>query len=182
MTALDLFEATPWRPDSQSSVIGMTVKLDREIDRRKPCCNNTATIHPGKAQHAGELRCADCGSHRGWLPQQAHSFILETAARFGAPAEPIILRDRTIGDIEMTKQTKQYDNSGILFRNHDKTQEKDRDYRGELTIGGAEYWVSGWIKEGKKGKFLSLSVKPKETAMPDKSRPLAEEMNDSIPF
>ena len=48
--SLDLFE------------IGMTVRLDRAIDRREPCCSNIARLHPGKAQHAAELRCAECGA------------------------------------------------------------------------------------------------------------------------
>jgi hypothetical protein len=181
MTALDLFGATPWRPETQS--LTLTVKLDRDIDRRNPCHRNLATVHPGKPPHAGELRCADCNAHRRWLPQQALDFIDTTAARFGAPSEPLVLRDCTIGDAEMTNQTKEYDNSGILFRNEDKEpgNAKYRDYQGSITVGGVEYWLSGWIKEGKRGKFLSLAIKPK-VAPVDKSKPLAEELNDSIPF
>jgi hypothetical protein len=76
---------------------------------------------------------------------------------------------------------KQYDNSGILFRCDTKDSERSRDYRGELTIGGREYWLSGWVKEGKKGKFLGLSVKPKDAPV-DKSKSLGEEMNDEIGF
>src|SRR6516165_8170020 len=138
----------------------LRVQLDRSIDARTRCCgSNIATIHIGRGPHAAELRCAACGAHRGWLPQEAHAFIKKTAEKFGAPTDPIILRDSTIGDYEMKKQ---YDNSGILFRNEDKQKEKDRDYRGEITINGVEHWLSGWIKEGRKGKFLSLSIKPKD--------------------
>ena len=64
--SLDLFE------------IGMTVRLDRAIDRREPCCSNIARLHPGKAQHAAELRCAECGAHRGWLRREALDFLTET--------------------------------------------------------------------------------------------------------
>ena len=31
-------------------------------------------------------------------------------------------------------------------------------------IDGVEYWISGWIKTGENGKWLSLSFKPKEEA------------------
>jgi hypothetical protein len=57
-------------------------------------------------------------------------------------------------------------NSGIVFRDGAKKDQRDRDYRGECTVGGKEYWISAWIKEGRKGKFLSLSFKPKEAPKP----------------
>jgi hypothetical protein len=57
------------------TVVGIKVKLDRDIDRENPCHDNVAVIHPGKAQHAGELRCAHCDRYRGWLPQSTCNFI-----------------------------------------------------------------------------------------------------------
>jgi hypothetical protein len=63
-----------------SPVEGMRLKLDRKIDREKPCCSNIAIIHVGKGPHAAELRCAKCGSHRGWLPREATSWLLNFLA------------------------------------------------------------------------------------------------------
>lgn len=56
----------------------------------------------------------------------------------------------------------QYDNSGILFRNDRKEKDNHPDAKGSCTIGGVEYWISGWIKQGQKGKFTGLSFTPKE--------------------
>jgi hypothetical protein len=163
----------------------LRVRLDRGIDRQKPCHQNIAVVRPGKPPHAAALHCEVCGTFRGWMRAEALTFIESLAQQFGAPAEPVILRDTTIGDHVMAEKTK-YDNSGILFRNEDKApgNEKDRDYKGEATIAGVEYWLSGWVKEGKRGKFMTFSFKakdaPKET-MPKKS--LADDMmSDEIPF
>ncbi len=79
---------------------------------------------------------------------------------------------------------KKYPNSGALFRNTDKADPKHADYNGSLNVDGTDYWINGWIKEGAKGKFLSLSVKPKQkVAAADIGRrePRAD-MDDEIPF
>jgi len=78
---------------------------------------------------------------------------------------------------------KQFDNSGILFRNRDKSGERDRDYKGEATIGGVGYWMSGWIKEGKSGsKFLAFSFKAKDATAAKPKSAFDDDMNDEIPF
>jgi len=52
------------------------------------------------------------------------------------------------------------DNSGVLFTNNKREKETHPHYNGKATINGTDYYVSSWVKEGKTGKFLSLSFKP----------------------
>lgn len=54
------------------------------------------------------------------------------------------------------------DNSGILFTNGRKERDNQPDFKGRCTIGGVEYWVSGWEKVGQKGPFTSLAFEIKE--------------------
>jgi hypothetical protein len=50
-----------------------------------------------------------------------------------------------------------------LFKNDRKEKDSHPDYKGDgLDLNGNAVWVSAWIKEGKSGKFLSLSLQPKE--------------------
>jgi hypothetical protein len=158
--------------------VAKQVKLERSIDRQKPCCTDTAKIiEKTSGVHAAELRCSGCDQHRGWLPREALDFINFWTERYGAPAEPMPLRDSMIGNKMLTKKFDDK-NRGVLFRENNKTDEKDRDYSGNININGTEYWLSAWIKTSKKGtKFMSLSVKPKEAAKSDNTP-----FNDSIDF
>ena len=56
----------------------------------------------------------------------------------------------------------QKDNSGTLFKNEKREKDAHPHATGSALIDGVEYWVSAWTKEGAKGRFQSLSFKPKQ--------------------
>ena len=56
----------------------------------------------------------------------------------------------------------EYPNSGALFKNDRKEKPNHPDYRGDAEVDNVQYWLSAWVKEGKKGKFFSLSFQPKD--------------------
>ena len=79
----------------------------------------------------------------------------------------------------------QRDNSGSLFKNEDKTEDKHPHAKGTALIGGVEYWVSAWTKEGKNGRFQSLAFKPKEDKANSDARKRMEKAVDDdsdLPF
>jgi hypothetical protein len=88
--------------------------------------------------------------------------------------------------------TQQYDNNnrGVLFKNDRKESDKHPDYKGNINVAGVEFWLSAWIKDGAKGKFMSLSIQPKEAQQPAPKKPdpissgrsLRDEMSDDVPF
>ena len=80
----------------------------------------------------------------------------------------------------------QKNNSGAIFRNDKKEQDNHPDRRGDCLIDGVPYWISGWLKDGKNGQFLSLAFKRKDDK-PEKldgkragERP--EDIESDIPF
>ena len=77
-----------------------------------------------------------------------------------------------------------YENSGILFKNDKRDNEKAPDYTGKLNVGGTDYRLAAWIKEGQRGKFMTLSVSDvdRTPAPAPETKPLTDDLDDEIPF
>lgn len=88
--------------------------------------------------------------------------------------------------------SQQYDNnlSGVLFKNDKGDNEKRPDYKGSAEIEGVHYWVSAWIRDGAKGKFMSMKYEKKEqqaaASKPQQAAPKPtpdfDSFDDDIPF
>lgn len=85
--------------------------------------------------------------------------------------------------------SQQYDNnlSGVLFKNDKDGNEKRPDYKGSAEIEGVQYWVSAWIRDGAKGKFMSMKYEAKEKQQSQQSQtpkpaPVDDFDDSSIPF
>ncbi len=79
----------------------------------------------------------------------------------------------------------EYDNtnSGALFVNDRKERENQPDRNGSINVDGVDYWISGWLKQGKKGQYLSLAVTKKEQqGGAPQSGADDEALNEDIPF
>ncbi|MFL6797478.1 MAG: hypothetical protein ACJ8F3_08715 [Xanthobacteraceae bacterium] len=88
---LDLFVAPPTQPHLPASpIVGAPVRFaERNCDR---CGHEKALIGEGRGPHAGEILCARCHSHRGWLAKSTAAWLGSVVTKFGAPTTPIVLR------------------------------------------------------------------------------------------
>ena len=63
-------------------------------------------------------------------------------------------------------------NSGIMYRNENRKTDKHPEFTGSINVDGVDYWLSGWVNEGKQGgkmegkKYFSLKLNPKEQRAP----------------
>lgn len=57
------------------------------------------------------------------------------------------------------------DNSGSLFKEQEKKNERGPDYTGDCMIEGTVYRMAAWIQEASSGrKYMSMKFSPKEQA------------------
>ena len=74
----------------------------------------------------------------------------------------------------------QKEGTGSLFKNERREKDTHPHATGTALIGGVEYWVSAWTKDGKSGKFQSLAFKPKTSAGKPQTGKLEED--EDVPF
>ena len=79
------------------------------------------------------------------------------------------------------------DNSGSFSANKRKEKDTHPDIKGKATIGGVDYWISGWKKQNDNGIWYSLSFEPKDamSEQPAQSaprQPARSNLDDDIPF
>ncbi len=93
------------------------------------------------------------------------------------------------------------DNSGLIADNERKEKDTHPDMTGSVTINGVDMWISGWWKDGRKGRFLSLAFRDKDiqkggsdyrpattirnpvgSGAGSQSRSYGEDIDDEIPF
>ena len=86
-------------------------------------------------------------------------------------------------------ESKNKNNSGVIFKNSKKTSEKSPDYKGTVNVNGKDMEISLWFKESQKGtKYFSASFqepfkKDSETkTYPNQTKYTPNIEDDSLPF
>jgi len=72
-------------------------------------------------------------------------------------------------------------NTGAIFKNDKKTNEKQPDYRGKVNVNGKEMEVALWVKQGKNGSFFSAAFSEPYVA-PVSNEPIASNIDNDLPF
>lgn len=70
----------------------------------------------------------------------------------------------------------EYNNSGILFKNKFKKEEKQPDLVGNITIENKKYSLAAWLRSNQKGEFTTIKVSE------FKEKEQRENKTDDLPF
>jgi uncharacterized protein (DUF736 family) len=71
-------------------------------------------------------------------------------------------------------------NTGAIFKNDKKGNDKSPDYKGSINVDGKDLEIALWVKDSQKGeKFFSAKIQEKKAKGEYKGSPIAD---DSLPF
>jgi hypothetical protein len=103
-----------------SPLQGLMFKLERKIDREKPCCENFAIVQAGKGPHSAALICKRCSKHRGWLPRQMTEWFLTLLTFFPEAAKDVhVWRDETnLSALDLRRQRAKERRQSIEYDEH----------------------------------------------------------------
>ena len=73
-------------------------------------------------------------------------------------------------------------NTFTLNKNDKGDNPKRPDYRGKLNVDGIEFTLSGWVREGVNGKFISGAVAMVESKGEVRAKPAVEGADEDVPF
>ena len=67
----------------------------------------------------------------------------------------------------------------VIFKNHNKKEDKHPDYTGKVNVDGRELTVSLWLKENDKEKYFSETIQEPFKKMENTSEKIRK---DDVPF
>ena len=70
------------------------------------------------------------------------------------------------------------ENTGSVFTNDKKGNDKAPDLKGQVNVGGKLYNVAMWVKDGNKGKFYSMKIEEPQ----QKTEPIIDQDDKSLRF
>ena len=74
-------------------------------------------------------------------------------------------------------------NTFVLFVADKKGNERAPDRSGTINVDGVEYYIDGWLKQGRNGPFLSGKIKRKDAKPePKAAAKPAIDPDEDIPF
>lgn len=78
----------------------------------------------------------------------------------------------------------QKDNSGAIFKNDKKGNDKAPDYRGKIMVDGKEKEIALWVKKSNSGiSYFSVALKePYNQAQPESKSSVNNDIKDDLPF
>jgi len=72
------------------------------------------------------------------------------------------------------------ENTGSVFTNDKKGNDKAPDLKGQVNVGGKLYDVAMWVKDGNKGKYYSMKVEEPRPRIVGAG--IGQEPKENLPF